>query len=72
MSTEEELFEASKAALQSCCCNSNTNNKIQAYSIHAAGYRVYCHSCCATADGSTMDIAINNFKNKCFKYSPQV
>lgn len=67
----ETLFDENKESLQSCCCSSKTTNKIQAWSIHEAGYRIYCHACCATADGSTMSDAIGNFRNKNFKYSPQ-
>lgn len=73
MDTDDEvLFSNSKADMQYACCDATAINKLQPFSLHEDGSRVYCQSCCAMADGTTMSEAISNFKNKKFTHGPQV
>lgn len=67
----EQLINSQKDSLQSCCCKTTGANKIQGFSLGDSGYRVYCQSCCAVADGTTMEAAIANFRSGAFKHGPQ-
>ena len=70
MTKEETLFEQNKDDLRQCC-SSTVSNKIQAFSLFEDGFRIYCQSCCACADGITMQEAIDNYKSNNYKYAPQ-
>ena len=70
MSSAEQLFYQSRVTIQLVCCKSTNPNKLQPYSLLGDGYRVSCSECCATADGITMQEAIENFKNGNFAFAP--
>lgn len=64
-------FEKYKHKLEQICCPDIKKNKLQIFAI-GTGYRVFCYSCCAMADGATVEDAIQNFKTKHFHFGPRV
>ena len=69
MSAEEKYFEENVNKLHCSCCDKDEDDKIELYKLFPQGYRIFCTECCAIADGSTVEEAMNNFLTGHFHFA---
>lgn len=68
--SEDTIFNNNISKLAACCCDKDDEDKLELYKLFPSGYRIFCTECCAIADGSTVEEAVNNFFTGNFHVSP--
>ena len=71
MTFEEKYVDIHRMILSESCCDNYHDDKIEIYKLGNVGYRIFCNACCAIADGTTVEQAVDRFLAKKFYIQPK-